>query len=106
MKYIAKLEPGYKQGAGLILFFPEVSAWPGFIQYFSPNDGHGEAATDYYRRLKNPGPEHAAALAALVERYQAIDPAGPPLVRVFRDSENMFRARHAWRNECAGLASA
>lgn len=96
MKYIAKLEPGYKQGGGLILFFPEEDANPGFIQYWTPREGHGEAAGDYYARLRNPGPQHADELAALVARYGSMWPP-VTLERARRDSERMRRARHAWR---------
>jgi hypothetical protein len=92
MKYIAKTE-GRR---GLILFFPEVDARPGFIQYWTPAEGHGEACHDYYRALRNPRPERAAELARIVSLYERMPPEPITLERVYRDSEKTYQARHAW----------
>jgi len=91
MKYIPKIERG-----SLILFFPEERARPGFIVCWTMADGHNEASTDYYRKLRNPGPEHAQSLADIVRAYEALPPAPSGLVRVHRDSERMYRMRHGF----------
>lgn len=92
MKYIAKIERGRP-----ILFFPEIEASPGFIQYWTAQDGHGEACMDYYRGLKNPAPAELGPLAKIVQLYQALPPGPVELVRARRDSECMRWARWAWR---------
>lgn len=91
MRYIAKIERGE-----LILFFPESRARSGFIVCWTMADGHNEASTDYYRRLRNPGPEHAQALTDTVRAYEALPPGPSGLVRVHRDSERMYRMRHGY----------
>ena len=91
MRYIAKIERGE-----LILFFPEERARSGFIVCWTVRDGHNEASTDYYRRLKNPGDADAQSLADTVRTYEALPPCPSGLVRVYRDSERMYRTRHGF----------
>jgi hypothetical protein len=91
MKYIAKIER-----EGLILFFPELRARSGFMVCWSVRDGHNEASTDYYRRLRNPSDSHAQNLAEILRAYEALPPGPSGLVRVYRDSERMYRTRHGF----------
>jgi hypothetical protein len=91
MKYIAKIERD-----GLILFFPELRARSGCMVCWTMRHGHEEASTDYYRRLKNPSDADAQSLAVTLQFYELLPPGPLGLVRVYRDSERMYRTRHGF----------
>lgn len=81
-----------------LLFFPESKTNFGRIEGWESFDGHFEADMGWYRSLANPDAEdtHVDRILARYHRLYSRPAEGFELVRVWRDSDKMRKAR--WTN--------
>lgn len=76
-----------------ILFLPNTSSTSGLISYYSPEEGHGEASLDYYRKCKHE--RNAETANKLIAEYDLIDKANSPdCIRAFKFTSHDRRV--AW----------
>ena len=77
---------------GIILFFPEYPANPGFIMYWNFRGGHGEACIDYMRRCKR-ADINSAIVKNAIDYYDNLDNY-EKLIICKRDSKKMQSIRY------------
>jgi hypothetical protein len=92
-----KVIPKVEAPNEIVLFLPEMPAKRGYICYWSPAEGHGEASIGYYQqKTRLPKPEHETAIENLMERYARIGDYAT-VVRVSRDTGTMRKKREGDR---------
>lgn len=79
---------------GIILFFPEYAANPGFIMCWNYRGGHGEACIDYMRKCKRADINSDAAKNAIAYYEQIGDYEQIKICQ--RDSKKMQSIRYKW----------
>lgn len=83
MKVIIKTEK-FNGKDRIILFFPDCTANPGLIAFCSPEEGHGEASLDYYRKCKPC--RDADQCAHWIKFYNNLPGDCTPLVQCYRQT--------------------
>ncbi len=78
----------------LIFFLPESPARQGYICYWTPREGHGEASLQYFWSLKNPTEKQEEEIPSIIEQYANIG-RYEPVKRVKRDSVSLRKIRYA-----------
>lgn len=92
IKVIAKRE----SGNSLVFFLPDTPARRGYIAYWTPKEGHGEAGIDYFRQTRRPLPSQEAEIARLIEVYAHIGEY-TTIKRVQKDSQKLQAYRESMR---------
>jgi hypothetical protein len=92
-----KVIPKVEAQNEVVLFLPEMPSKRGYICFWSPSEGHGEASMDYYQKsTRRPKPEHETTIENLMEQHARIG-AYATLVRVSRDTGTMRKKREGDR---------
>ena len=92
-----KVIPKVEAQNEVVLYLPEIPSKRGYICFWSPAEGHGEASMDYYiKNTRKPKPEHEHTIENLMERYARIGDY-ETVVRVARDTRIMRLKREGDR---------
>ena len=92
-----KVIPKVEALSEVVLFLPEMPAKQGYICYWSPAEGHGEASMGYYQQnTRRPSTEHEHTIENLMEKYAHIGDF-EAVVRVSRDTKTMRKKREGDR---------
>lgn len=79
---------------GVILFFPEYAANSGFMMYWTPSEGHGEACLDYMRRCKRIDIQNEI-VQKILNQYERLGEYEKTVI-CFRDTKKMQAIRYKW----------